>query len=151
MTDYHQTKSVVIVIKRFDELPDNKFSELSNFWAELLKKINNIERENIKKKKFWFILFLVSNKKNCTNNKSQDIKYHPIDLDFTEITGTELENWLGRNQSDFKERNYNLDAVYEIADNLPTNPYYLIDDICKYVFKLENGIAEVEHYWKNFV
>ncbi|MDJ0532259.1 MAG: hypothetical protein QNJ70_07130 [Xenococcaceae cyanobacterium MO_207.B15] len=149
LTDYHQTKSVVIVVNRFDELPEKHFFELLDFWNELLKKIDNIQRTNIQKKKSWFVLFLVSNNINCTNNKNENTKSSIIDLSFTEITEKELDNWLSRNQNSLKERNYNLEAGYEIANNPPINPYDLIDDICCHVFQLNNGIAEVEHYWKN--
>lgn len=57
LTDYHKTKSVVIVIKRFEDLADNQFEQLSAFWSELFKSISNISRTNIDKKNYGSFYF----------------------------------------------------------------------------------------------
>ncbi len=150
LTDYHKTKSVVIVVKRFEDLADNQFEELSSFWSDLFRSISDISRTSVEKRKLWFVLFLVSNEKNYTNNNNQADKEYPIPLELREIQTAEVENWLTENEDAFQASNYDLDVGYEMLDYHPTHPHSLIDDICRNVFKLNNGIADVEHYWKQF-
>ncbi|WP_375511798.1 hypothetical protein [uncultured Nostoc sp.] len=144
LTDYHKTKSVVIVIKRFEDLAGNQVEQLSAFWSELFKSISNISRTNLEKRKLWFVLFLVR-----SNENNQDTEY-PIALELKQIQQKEVENWLNENQDAFLESNYDLDMGYKMLNSLATTPHGLIDDICRDVFKLNNGIADVEHYWKKF-
>lgn len=155
LTDYHKTKSVVLVVKRFEYLADNQFEELSNFCSDLFRSISDISRTNVENRRLWFVLFLVSNGSKYTNNHNQDVEY-PIGLELKEIQLTEVENWLTENQDTFNESDYDLNAGYEMVagyenmPDVPKCPHDLIDDICKNVFKLNNGIADVEHYWEKF-
>lgn len=141
LINLYQTKSIIIVIKNY---PDSFLSKLSEFWSELFNQIISISND----KKLRLVIFLLSEVYETTeNNENQE---NPTSLEFGEIPEKEVNDWLDLKENIYKKSDYDWKAGHEHLGNFGKHPYHLIDDICKYVLKLNNGIAEVERYWKNF-
>jgi|GEM_PF-5017394 len=74
-----------------------------------------------------------------------------IEIEFIKFLQQDIENWLDENQSNLKEENFDADIKPEMINYLlKQESDILLDEICKNVFKLNNGIADVEDYWRKF-
>lgn len=156
-----KTQPVMIVINNVKNLFNNGplFSsekEMFDFCSHLFKSFNN---KDIKNDRSYLVIFLTEEKKTApytskeystqTQSYNGFLQQEIIDLEFTKFLKEEIENWLHENQSDLEEKKCDVNKGHQMMDFLlKQESYTLLDEICQHVFKLEEGIADVEECWR---
>lgn len=146
LTSFYRTESVIIFIKGYQ---GRFLQELSDFWSKLFEEIIRLKKGEIELQKLCLIIFLLPDCQQREPNPIEPQRY-PILLEFNEIPNTELAQWLIKQQEEYKDEIYQWERGLTYLENFSSHPHTLIDEICKDIFKLKDGIAEVERCWKNF-
>ncbi|GJD22369.1 hypothetical protein RIVM261_073250 [Rivularia sp. IAM M-261] len=145
LATYYQTKSVVIYITHEEILNSDLLNNLNSFYSQLIEKINSI---NINKCNH-LVVFLID---KSNQNQANTEKTEQLVLALTKIRHGEVNELLDKIRKDKLEKQIgfevNNDAYTEVV-NFGDSPHFVIDSICQFVFKSENGIDEFAGNWKH--
>ncbi|NJN13521.1 MAG: hypothetical protein HC815_38725, partial [Richelia sp. RM1_1_1] len=151
-------KSVIIVVYGLSSLDAEKVGKFYAFWSDLVEKVSLITRS------FRSRLVLILAEKNlatvpnklipfmfvqpsATNETQYFLKLTPLE----KILKNDVKNWLAQEEI-YSKLNQTNNYVQSIVDNdIPDweeKPLEILDEICYTVFRIEDGIAAIEPYWK---
>lgn len=160
LVELSKTQSIIIIINNFQNLYFNKQNS-DSYGEKMFKFFSNLFQlfKSEENKKYLVIFLAEGQKKSPYKNKNQEYlnqinNYSPEgdikELQFTNFLRGEIENWLIENERKLGEENFDANKGHEMMKYLlGQDSSTLLHEICQHVFKLENGISEVEPYWKN--
>ncbi|RUT06443.1 hypothetical protein DSM106972_027000 [Dulcicalothrix desertica PCC 7102] len=148
LAELYRQKTVIIYISSNSGFTFEQLKKLSSFYSQLVKKTSHTRKQHKQvNKPIYFILFLIEELKHNIN--SQNFKNISL-LSLNEISHNDVNSWLisMQNQHD-SQTLLNIDnGTFKQAKQFSIDPYAAIDDICGCVFKLNEGIEEIQNYWK---
>jgi len=156
-----QQKSVIIAVYGICSLEPEKIRDFYAFWSDLVNQVSSIP---VTKRSFRSrLVLLLAEKNNSTvldklhpfnfiepseiNHPQYSISLTPLE----KISQQDVESWLGHKDV-YPYLKLSEDEIQSIVindiSNWPEEPSEILEDICYTVFKAENGISDIDPYWK---
>ncbi|MEH1853763.1 MAG: trypsin-like peptidase domain-containing protein [Nostoc sp.] len=156
-----QQKSIIIAVYDISSLGKEKIREFYAFWSDLVNQVSSIP---VEKRYFRSRLVLLLAEKNSSmvldnlhpfnfiepseiNHPQYSISLTPLE----KISQQDVESWLAHKDV-YPYLNLSDDEIQSIVINDISNwqeePSEILEDICYAVFKAENGISDIDPYWK---
>ncbi|MEB3217690.1 MAG: trypsin-like peptidase domain-containing protein [Nostocales cyanobacterium 94392] len=159
LAKFCQTKSVIIVIYGLSCLDAEKVSDFYAFWSDLVEKVRSITPRFFRSR---LVLILAEENNAAVLDKldqfnfvqSSTIAQTESSLKLTplqKILKNDVENWLAQEKvcsTLNKTDDYLQSIVNNHIPNWDEKPLEIIDEICYRLFGIDDGIAEIEGYWK---
>ncbi len=152
-------KSIIIAIYGLSFLEPEKVLQFHDFWFDLVNQVRSRQRFF----RSHLVLFLAEENKNSVLNKLHPLKLiHPHTMNepqapiihltpLEKILQKDVTTWLGQ-QNVYDLLNLADEQAQSIVDqdipNWSETPLAMLEEICCTLFKVEEGIAAIEPYWK---
>ena len=162
LIEYSQTRTVILVFKNitYRKIYEESLSKLYGFCSELVGRFQGIPNGVSYTSRLALLLVTddtVFKQLRPDESQHNTTTYRILKVlnkmpEITEITDYDVSNWLIEKDV----RGCLGKTICQINELIPletikyfrVKPHQRIDDICHKVFKIENGISEIEPYWK---
>jgi ribosomal protein S6 len=156
-----QQKSVIIAIYGICSLDQEKIRDFYAFWSDLVNQVSSIPLTN-RSFRSRLVLLLAEKNSSTVLDKLHSFNFieppeinHPqYSMSLTpleKISKQDVESWLAHKDV-YPYLNLRDDEIQSIVINDIPNwqeePSEILEDICYAVFKAENGISDIDPYWK---
>ncbi|MEM6751379.1 MAG: hypothetical protein AAF630_00085 [Cyanobacteria bacterium P01_C01_bin.38] len=151
---------VIVIINNVKNFYFNKedSSSYGNMMFEFFQHLFKLFKSNENKSyKSYLVIFLTEGKKKSQDTNQEYLTqinhYSPkkdiIQLEFIDFFKEDIESWLVENEHKLEE-DFGTNIKPEMMEYLlEQDSITLLYEVCQQVFKLKNGIFDVEHHWKN--
>ncbi|MBO3457301.1 caspase family protein [Aetokthonos hydrillicola Thurmond2011] len=149
-----EQKSVIIAIYGLSRLDQEKVLQFHTFWSGLVKQVHSRNLSDLR-----LVLLLAEENNNDVLRRlypffsNTPFIYEPIHLTPLEsILRNDLKKWRLQQQDVYDSLNFSNLEIESIAEedvlNWSETPLEMLENICCKLFKIDQGIAAIEPYWK---